>query len=215
MDEQKSTEPEQEPARIDVSALARRFAEAIEHGGIQVGEMYETRLIPLWYCPFMFCGTPGDREKLPSDGKAVGRCAVKWLKEIARAVNAGELYPRDPDAWLVQDDPADITPDSLVSWAELDGWAWNAHGLCTGYWELAESDIRREPVKPARVPTDKKLLEVIAALLAGKPRSKWPSGKDLEKAAQSVGISISDDTCRDALSAAEDIMTHPTPNPPK
>jgi hypothetical protein len=66
-----------------------------------------------------------------------------------------------------------------------------------------------------KAPTDRKLLEVVAALLALMPEKQWPCGKDLEKAAQSVGISISDDTCLKALRAAKELMTHPSPNPPK
>lgn len=52
---------------------------------------------------------------------------------------------------------------------------------------------------------DESLLSVIAALLAQWPSGKLPSGKDLEKAAQSIGLKISDDTIRKALKAAQDI----------
>lgn len=58
-------------------------------------------------------------------------------------------------------------------------------------------------VKPT--PTDNSLLGTIAALLAAWPRGNPPSGKDLEKAAQAVGVAITDDTIRKALKAARDI----------
>ncbi len=52
---------------------------------------------------------------------------------------------------------------------------------------------------------DDSLVAVIAALLAQWPGGKPPSGKDLEKAAQAVGLKISDDTIRKALKAARDL----------
>jgi hypothetical protein len=52
---------------------------------------------------------------------------------------------------------------------------------------------------------DESLLSVIAALLAQWPNGKPPSGKDLEKAAQSIGLKVSDDTIRKALKAAQEI----------
>lgn len=52
---------------------------------------------------------------------------------------------------------------------------------------------------------DDSLIAVIAALLAEWPNGKPPTGKDLEKAAQSIGVKISDDTIRKALKAAREI----------
>lgn len=52
---------------------------------------------------------------------------------------------------------------------------------------------------------DESLLAVIAALLAQWPSGNAPTGKDLEKAAQSIGIKVSDDTIRKALKAARDL----------
>lgn len=51
------------------------------------------------------------------------------------------------------------------------------------------------------------LIATIAALLASWPSGSknLPTGKDLERAAQSVGISISDDSIRKALKAAREI----------
>jgi hypothetical protein len=52
---------------------------------------------------------------------------------------------------------------------------------------------------------DESLTAVIAALLAQWPNGKPPTGKDLEKAAQAIGLKISDDTIRKALKAARDL----------
>ena len=52
------------------------------------------------------------------------------------------------------------------------------------------------------VPRDNSLMIIICALLSQHPGKAFPSGKDLEKAAQSLGLSISDDTIRKALIAA-------------
>lgn len=59
--------------------------------------------------------------------------------------------------------------------------------------------------QPAPAVRDESLLAVIAALLAQWPNGKPPTGKDLEKAAQAIGLKISDDTIRKALKAARDI----------
>lgn len=56
--------------------------------------------------------------------------------------------------------------------------------------------------KPQLAVSDNTLVATIAALLASFPNGKLPSGKDLEKAAASVGVSISDDSIRKALRAA-------------
>ncbi len=53
--------------------------------------------------------------------------------------------------------------------------------------------------------TDNTLVSTIAALLAAWPGGKPPSGKDLEKAASSVGVSVSDDSIRKALRLAKEI----------
>jgi hypothetical protein len=50
---------------------------------------------------------------------------------------------------------------------------------------------------------DSSKLAVIAALLAEFPPGKRPTGKDLEKAAQSIGVDVSDDTIRAVMAEAE------------
>ncbi|MDR0776759.1 MAG: hypothetical protein LBE81_09000 [Azonexus sp.] len=63
--------------------------------------------------------------------------------------------------------------------------------------------IVEKPKAPA--PTENTLLATIAALLAAWPGGKQPTGKDLERAAQSVGVNISDDAIRNAMKQARDI----------
>lgn len=73
--------------------------------------------------------------------------------------------------------------------------------------ELEQSllDAQEGKVEAKKIPSDNKLLGTIAALLAAWPKGKQPTGKDLEKAASSVGVAISDDTIRKALDAAREI----------
>lgn len=66
-------------------------------------------------------------------------------------------------------------------------------------------DTIKDPVRPSKpVPRDNNLLAIIGALLAVWPRRKWPSSKDLEEAAQSVGLRVSDDTIRKALEVVKE-----------
>jgi hypothetical protein len=59
--------------------------------------------------------------------------------------------------------------------------------------------------KPTVTVSDNTLVATIAALLASFPKGKQPSGKDLERAASSVGVSVSDDSIRKALNLARDL----------
>lgn len=71
---------------------------------------------------------------------------------------------------------------------------------------LALSSAGKANEKPLSLNVrDDSLIVVIAALLAQWPNGKLPTGKDLEKAAQAIGLKISDDTIRKALKAARDI----------
>ena len=54
--------------------------------------------------------------------------------------------------------------------------------------------------------SDKSLLVVVAALLSYYNENKIPSAKDIEKAAQSLGVSISDDTIRKVIDAAKNLV---------
>lgn len=72
----------------------------------------------------------------------------------------------------------------------------------------------KDPVRPSKpVPRDNNLVAIIAALLAVWPRRKWPSAKELEEAAKSVDVSVSDDTIRKGLEAAKTMA--PSLSPPK
>ncbi len=61
------------------------------------------------------------------------------------------------------------------------------------------------PMLPRKVPRDNNLIITIAALLSVWPGGTIPSSKDLEKAAQSLGLALSDDTIRKALKAAQEV----------
>lgn len=73
-----------------------------------------------------------------------------------------------------------------------------------GLVEMAVKNDGQVRSEGQRLRDDKKI-QVIAALLAAWPGAKIPSGKDLEKSAASVGVSISDDTIRKAFKAANEI----------
>ena len=67
----------------------------------------------------------------------------------------------------------------------------------------APGTIKNAPQRRS-VPRDNSLICTLAALLAAWPGGAIPSGKDLEKAAQSIGLTLSDDTIRKALKAAQE-----------
>lgn len=52
---------------------------------------------------------------------------------------------------------------------------------------------------------DRTFLSTIAALLAAWPGGKSPSGKELEKSAELIGVTISDDSIRKALESAKEL----------
>ena len=81
--------------------------------------------------------------------------------------------------------------------------AWIASFTKHGF-ELPYPVADAGAIPQTQIPTDNKLIFTVAALLALWPGGKIPSAKDLEKAAQSVGLNVSDDTIRKALKAAQD-----------
>lgn len=94
--------------------------------------------------------------------------------------------------------------------AEGDGWVSTGSPLPSETTLVVRTVALREfekalSARPTAAVRDESLLAVIAALLAQWPNGKHPTGKDLEKAAQSIGIKVSDDTIRKALKAARDI----------
>ncbi len=106
--------------------------------------------------------------------------------------------------------------DALRQWAE-DTDQRAAMPFLFSEDRTAESlaDVPENPPIAPRIPTDNSLLMTIAALLSVM-KKPYPTGKDLEKAAQSIGLSISDDTIRTALKAAKAIAPSlpDLPNPP-
>ena len=72
---------------------------------------------------------------------------------------------------------------------------------------LREEKKRFEKSQSTSAPaiSDNSLIATIAALLASFPKGKQPTGKELEKAASSIGVAISDDTIRKALKAAREL----------
>lgn len=71
--------------------------------------------------------------------------------------------------------------------------------------ELERVALEQKTGNRAPAISDNTLISVIAALLANWPNGKPPSGKDLERAAASVGVLISDDSIRKALKAAREL----------
>ena len=65
-------------------------------------------------------------------------------------------------------------------------------------------DTIKDAPQRRSIPRDNSLICTLAALLAAWPGGAIPSGKDLEKAAQSLGLTLSDDTIRKALKAAQE-----------
>lgn len=110
----------------------------------------------------------------------------------------------------------DVTT-TILSDQDAEGYFWvSTKGPITITVERSQVFVRREdlPASPKALdkpsvqkaaPKDKSLLATIAALLAAWPGGTIPSCKELEKAAQSVGLDISDDTIRKSLKAAKDV----------
>jgi hypothetical protein len=137
----------------------------------------------------------------------LGRHGIDWnfMSQSVLEDAAGNHYmfenSGDTDYWIATGDP--LPKDAML--------VVRTEALREFEQSLAnEQGARVEAKKP---PTDNKLIETIAALLAAWPQGKPPTGKDLEKAAASVGVSVSDDTIRSALRAARDIAPGlPSPN---
>lgn len=79
---------------------------------------------------------------------------------------------------------------------------WIASAIKHGFNPPYSAEVGAIPQK--QIPRENKAIETVAALLALWPGGKIPSGKELEEAAQSIGLSISDDTIRKVLKAATD-----------
>lgn len=149
--------------------------------------------------------------------------------------------PQSDAADLLKKGAAEWDECSRLSIADADGTYWvganEEGGLSNGEqgWKAITSNMvfmRRadiEAIKAAHatpapgtikdapprrpVPRDNSLICTLAALLSVWPGGTTPSGKDLEKAAQSLGLTLSDDTIRKALKAAQEAA--PSLPPPK
>lgn len=188
--------------RIDV--LAHAMMQTLrDRPGIEfsVSPYSPTKMIPLYGVPLLFCGHADDEKR--------SRCLIEWANDVAMTALYGELVACDPDTWRACFSRSDVSPLSVVALDELQQWALSEFGL------PISTDSIVMPVSPRAGPRnmrDNTLIRVIAALLCKWPggRNRWPSGKDLEAAAQRAGISVSDDSITHAIKmAAEEIENHP------
>ena len=153
---------------------------------------------------FLWFGDEPETNELKQAPQVVQQMAMRLLRAIPGVLGArptAELwFPSEPDPPPKR---YTFTRNELVFAARLFG-----HFPLFLFPELRQSN------GPPSAPTDKSLLATIATMLAAWPggTKAHPSGKDLEKAAQSVGVSISDDTIRKALQAAREIA--PVLKPP-
>ena len=157
---------------------------------------------------------------------ATGRLDVYALLPGVFAI---ELYPVNTDERdrKILNGPHLIAKDDLLKYEAgsdphiecvdeigFSGWMLDGGNSLSDFrLVILEKDLSRleigtrKAMEPSqkKLPTDNKLIQTIAALLAAWPKGKLPSGKDLEQAAQSIDISISDDTIRKAIDAARKI----------
>jgi hypothetical protein len=91
-------------------------------------------------------------------------------------------------------------PDNVIRWAN---GKWSDFPFALS--DCAPNGIPERTEQHRQTVSDNTLVSTIAALLASWPGGKPPSGKDLEKAASSVGVSVSDDSIRKALRLAHEI----------
>lgn len=143
-------------------------------------------------------------------------CALLAQDEAAELLKRPEIVTRA--GWLSKPD------DERNQWRPFGGWGDDKNipeserCITRDYVFFERADIEaikaahatpapgtiKDAPLPRPVPRDGKLIETLAALLAAWPGGAIPSGKDLEKAAQSLGLTLSDDTIRKALKAAQE-----------
>lgn len=136
-------------------------------------------------------------------GYADAGCIEAKKAAIVAQCACGAIRYGRSDGKTFNDPPADLAGRGIltIERASFDSWV--------------EANFEPASPLPRPVPRDGSLLAVIAALLA-----VWPGGaaahlsaKDLERAAQSLGLRLSDDTIRKALKAAQEAA--PSLPPPK
>lgn len=141
--------------------------------------------------------------EIVGEAVASGRAIVSvQLEAKAAALSAG-----DERELLLDIENSDIIPHSicrenLARWFAIKGFK-PAYSFARE--SKPEEKLSGEPAetKPAREIRDDSKLKTIAALLACWPGGKEPSAKDLEKAAQTVGVAVSDDTIREVIKTAK------------
>lgn len=139
---------ETEPRAVTWRDLFEVLASELEKGTPEeVLNIPVCRLVPLYWAPLLFCGTPGDPNKLPTDKTATGRCMEQWATAILDAAQQGELWARDPDSWMPLNDREPITPRALIGWRELDDWAMHRFGLSAGSYD-PRADLPPIPEDP-------------------------------------------------------------------
>lgn len=170
---------------------------------------------PCWYAKDDLFGEKNnicDPEKTPMGFPIAEPCDIPaWIwKDYERDAGTAKIHHLSADYDKCNE--FQIPPDGFYfgGWQILDG-DWKPCDVYISVCRIVvmNSEIERIlsqcSVKPAPTPTDKSNLGTIAALLAAWPGGKLPSGKELEKSAASVGVAITDDTIRKALSAARAI----------
>jgi hypothetical protein len=118
-------------------------------------------------------------------------------------LKAKELYDELRSVWISGNHPSKNPPEYYVAWAlrkdyEIPWLDWACeHGFI--------SPSLKHPSGKATSVSDNTILCTLSALLAVWPKRDMPSAKDLERAAQSIGVQISDDSIRKALNAAREL----------
>jgi hypothetical protein len=110
---------------------------------------------------------------------------------VAQCASGAIRYGRS-DGKTFTDPPHDLAGRGLLTIERESFDAW------------VEANFEPGTPLPRPVPRDSSLIATIAALLFVWPGGAIPSGKDLERAAQSLGLTLSDDTIRKALKAAQE-----------
>jgi hypothetical protein len=129
------------------------------------------------------------------------RCQDAMRAAVTSACEKRRVRYRRNDGKTFNDPPTDLADRGLLEIERVSFDAW-----------VMENFTASSPLPTP--PSDNKLLQTIAAMLAAWPGGirAHPSGKELEWAAQAVGVSISDDSILKAFKAAWVIA--PTLKPP-
>lgn len=125
----------------------------------------------------------------------VGKWEIpEWLHGIYL-----EGLPQSNGSHATEDEPTRAKARITELEAELERLKSMSQGVSA--WKENASAAARSQNPALR---DNSLIATIAALLAAWPGKAIPSAKDLERAAQSLNLTISDDTIRKALKAAQE-----------